>query len=309
MSVNIDVAFVKQYKDNVFHLSQQKGSRLQDKVRKEMQKGEECFYERLGAATAAPIVGRHAPTQHMNSDHSKRRVTMTPYAWSDLIDTQDKVRMLIDPTGPYTQSAYMALGRSKDDILISAALGSSYSGKEGSTAVPLPSTQKIAAWNSSGFSNMNIETLRQAKEIFDGNDVDEEIKRYMAITSKQLRSLLANVEITSSDYNTVKALVNGQVNEFMGFNFIRIERLGLQVDALSASTTTGVVGSGSSVSGFRKCFAWAQDGLLLSTGQDITTKVTEESTLNYATQVYARMDLGATRLEEEKVVEILCKEA
>ncbi len=63
MSNTIDVAFVKQYTANIFHLSQQKGSRLRAHVRNESQKGEVEFFERLGSTTAVRKANRHGSTQ------------------------------------------------------------------------------------------------------------------------------------------------------------------------------------------------------------------------------------------------------
>jgi hypothetical protein len=41
---------------------------------------------------------------------------------------------------------------------------------------------------------------------------------------------------------------------------------------------------------------------------DITTRISERDDKSYATQVYVKGTFGATRLEEGKVVEILCTE-
>ena len=54
----------------------------------------------------------------------------------EVVDEEDKIRMLISPESPYAQAAVWALGRSKDDVIISAALGNAYSGKEGNTSRP-----------------------------------------------------------------------------------------------------------------------------------------------------------------------------
>lgn len=141
-------------------------------------------------------------------------------------------------------------------------------------------------------------------------DADEvEGKRYMAIQSSQLENLLSETETTSSDFNTVKALVNGELNSFMGFEFVRLERLAL-TSSTTATAATGAVGSGASLTGTnRACIAWAEQGLLLSTGEDFVTKMSERDDLGYAMQVYCRMSIGAVRMEEEQVVEVICKEA
>lgn len=310
MSVEITTAFVQQYASNVFHLSQQKGSRLAGMVRNETQKGKSAFYDRIGSVAAQKKVGRHSPTPQLDTPHSRRRVTMDDYEWADLIDDQDKIRMLIDPQSDYAMAAMWALGRSKDDVIIAAASGIAYAGEDGSTQVPMINAQRYAANDGSSLTNLNILTLRAVKQKFDANDVDESIPRYLAVTSSQINSLLGQTQITSSDFNTVKALVDGQVDTYMGFKFVRTERLATvqSSESLTGSASTGAVGSGSSLTGERKCIAWAMDGILMATGMGVEGKIDPRPDLSYATQVYARMSIGATRMEEAKVVEVICKE-
>lgn len=302
MSSEITVARVQQYKAEVFHLSQQKGSRLQAKVRNETQQGKSAFYDRLGAATAVPKVSRHSDTPQIDSGHSRRRVTLVDYEWADLIDKEDLRRLMMNPSGKYAEAAAWALGRAKDDVIIAAADGSAYGGEDGSTTVAHPNSQKYAFNDGTNFDNVNILGLRAIKRILDGNDVDESIPRHAAVNALALESLLGETQVTSSDFNSVKALVQGEMNTFMGFDFTRTERILTQVDALSGSSTTGAVGSGSSlIADYRNLF-WAMDGLLLATAADIQVRIDERSDKSYSTQVYASMGIGATRMEEEKVV-------
>ena len=311
MSSEITTAFVKQFSANVFHLSQQKGSRLSPFVRNESQRGKSAFYDRIGAVTAQKKVSRHADTPQIDTPHSRRRVTLVDYEWADLIDDADKLRMLIDPTSQYAQAAMWALGRAKDDVIIENALGNAYGGEEGSSTVTLAAANKVAAFDGTTATgnNLNLQTLRKVKEKFDANDVDESIPRYIAIGSSQLQALLGETSITSADFNTVKALVQGEIDTFLGFKFIRTERLAVKADAFSYNKDTGAVGSGQTFdANARRCFAWAQDGLLLATAKDVTGKISERADKSYSTQVYACMGIGATRMEENKVVEILCNE-
>jgi hypothetical protein len=314
MSSEITTAFVKQFSSNVFHLSQQKGSRLAAAVRNESQTGKSAFYDRIGAATAVKRTSRHADTPQIDSAHSRRRVTLSDYEWADLIDDVDKLRMLIDPTSDYAQAAMWALGRAKDDVIIEQALGTAYGGEEGATQVTIPLSQQIGAFDGSSTTgvNLNVATLRLAKEILDANDVDESIPRFLALGSSQLNNLLGETSVTSSDFNTVKALVQGEIDTFLGFKFIRTERL-LQTSSTSGNwnkdTGKFVTGAGQTfATSARRCFAWASDGLLLATAKDIQGKVSERADKSYSTQVYASMGIGATRMEEEKLIEILCIE-
>ncbi|HEU0069776.1 MAG TPA: phage capsid protein [Alphaproteobacteria bacterium] len=287
MSNQITTAFVEQYAANLLHLSQQKGSRLRSAVRLEQVTGRNAYIDRIGQAAARKRTSRHGDTPQLDTPHSRRRVSLSDYDWADLVDDLDKVRLLIDPASAYSQAGAWAMGRAMDDEIIAAFTGTAYAGVDGTSTVALPSGQKVTA----GAAGLTVAKLLSAKEILDGNDVDESIARYVAVTSKQVSDLLNTTEVKSSDYNTVKALAQGELDSFLGFKFIRTERL-------------GVDGSGN-----RRVVAWAQDGMALAIGKEPTARIDERADKNYATQVYYSMAIGATRLEEEKVVEIACVES
>ena len=287
MSNQITTAFVQQYSNNVQMLSQQKGSLLRNTVDAETVVGKNAFFEQVGVATAVKRVSRHGDTPQIDTPHSRRRVSMVDYEYADLIDKQDQVRTLIDPTSSYAQAAAFALGRAMDDEIISAVSGNAFSGETGSTTVALPAGQKITE---SGTDGLTIAKLRSAKEKFDSASVDPSIPRYIVVGPKQISDLLGTTQVTSSDFNTVKALANGEITSFLGFNFITSNRLSI-------------------ASNKRLCLAFAMDGIKLALGQDIMTRIDERSDKGYATQVYVCMTMGATRLEEEKVVTVEAHEA
>jgi len=286
MSVEITTAFVEQYKSNVFHLAQQKGSRLRDAVRTETVTGKSHFFERIGSVAAQKRTSRHSDTPRMDTPHSRRKVTMDDYDWADLIDNEDKVRMLISPQSEYAMAGAWAMGRAMDDAIIAAATGNAYGGVSGGTSIALPAGQKVAH----GGTGLSVNKLISAKEILDASDVDPDEERYLIVTSKQISDMLAITEITSADYNSVKALVAGQVDTFMGFKFIRTERLGLDSNS------------------DRQVLAFCKSGIGLAVGSDVSTRISERADKNYATQVFLSMTIGATRVEDEKVVEIACNE-
>ena len=287
MSNQITTAFVQQYSNNVQMLSQQKGSLLRNTVDSETVQAKNAFFEQVGVATAVKRVSRHGDTPQIDTPHARRRVSMVDYEYADLIDKQDQVRTLIDPTSSYAQAAAFALGRAMDDEIITAISGTAFSGETGSTSVTLPSAQKITE---SGTDGLTIAKLREAKEKFDSASVDPSIPRYLVVGPKQISDLLGTTQVTSSDFNTVKALANGEISTFLGFNFITSNRLTL-------------------ASSKRLCLAYAGDGIKLALGQDIMTRIDERSDKGYATQVYVCQSIGATRMEESKVVSIEAHEA
>jgi hypothetical protein len=318
MSQQITEAFVLQFGSNIYHLSQQKGSKLQAAVRNESIQGKKKKFDRLGTVAAVVKTGRHAPTPQMDTPHSSRWVSMVDYQWADLIDDEDKLRMLIDPTSDYVMAAMWAFGRSKDDAIIAAASGLAYSGEDGVTTVALPDAQKVGAVAGAAFTNLNVGTLRLIKKLMDAKDIDESLPRYIGVTSSQIQALLGDNQITSADYNSVKALVQGEVNTYMGFNFIRTERFVNQSATASqykVNNTTGLISAGAAgggetdVASSRKCLAWVGDAIVLATGKDVMSKVDQRSDLSYATQAYAAMSIGAARMDEDKVIEVFCKES
>jgi len=287
MSTQITTAFVNQYSANVQMLSQQMGSLLRNAVDVETVNGEKAFFDQVGSAAAVLRTSRHADTPLIDTPHSRRMVTLSDYEYADLIDDQDKVRMLIDPTSTYARAAAAAMGRTMDDVIISAALGSAKTGKDGSTTTPFAtSTNQIAV----AATGLTLAKLIEAKEILDSQDVDPSIPRYIACSPKQVSDLLGDTDVTSADFNTVRALVKGELDTYVGFKFIMTNRL--PVDG----------------SNDRRVIAWAMDGLKLAVGKEPVARIDERADKSYATQVYYCMSIGATRMEEAKVVEILCNE-
>ena len=286
MSTQITTAFVNQFSSNVQMLSQQMGSLLRTAVDSESVNGEKAFFDQVGAASAVLRTSRHADTPLVETPHSRRMVTMSDYEYADLIDDQDKVRLLVDPTSTYSRAAAAAMGRAMDDVIITAALGTANTGKAGSTSTALPSGQKIAH----GSAGLTIAKLVSAKELLDAASVDPSIPRFIVVSPKQISDLLNNTTVTSSDFNTVKALAQGEINSFVGFQFIVSNRL--NTDSNSD----------------RQVIAFASDGIKLAVGKEPAARIDERADKSYSTQVYYCQSIGATRMEEEKVVEIACNE-
>lgn len=289
MSSQITTAFVQQYSANVQMLSQQMGSRLRDAVRVESIVGKNAFMDQIGVATAQLRTSRHADTPQLDTPHARRRLSLADYEYADLIDDEDKVRMLIDPTSSYAQAAAAAMGRAMDDVIITAALGTASTGETGSGSASLDATANMVGSSSTNV-NLSVSILREAKRKLDAQDVDPSIPRYIAVGPSQIESLLSETAVTSADFNTVKALVQGEVDTFMGFKFIMTNRLSIDSNDI------------------RSCFAWAEDGITLGIGKDISARIDERSDKGYATQVYYCMSIGAVRMEENKVVKIFCDE-
>lgn len=287
MSVQVTENMVQQFGSNFRILGQQKGARLLPFCQMEGSiTGTGKTVERLGKSDAYDLVSRHADTQYVTTPHSRRWLDLADKAWAELVDEMDKIKMLADPTSPYVALGVAALNRAKDDAIIAAARGSA---RTGTGTIALPAGQKIAE----GGTGLTLAKLLTAKEILDAAEVDVELdpdgqgmaQRVLVCTSKQLTNLLGTTEIKSIDYNNVKALAQGAVDTFLGFKFIRSERL----------PKTGTT---------RFCLAWSRGCVAFGTGMDIVSSIDPLPGKNYSVQVYARESIGAVRVEDEGVIEI-----
>ena len=290
MSSNITTSFVEQYSSNVQMLSQQMSSKLRGSVDVESIVGKNAFFEQIDSTAAVLRTSRHGDTPQIDTPHSRRRVSLADYEWADLIDDTDKIRSLVDPTSAYAKNAAAAMNRAMDDVVITAINASASTGVSGATGVALPSTQKFATSDQS--DGLTIAKLLAAKKNFDNNDIDPSRRRFLVCGPQQIADLLAVTQVTSSDFNTVKALAQGDINSFLGFEFIMSNRL--PFDATNGDD--------------RLVFAYTEDAIKLAIGKDVSAQISERADKSYSTQVYYCMSLGATRMEEKAVFQIPCHE-
>jgi len=288
MSNFVTEAFVQQFADNFMHLSQQMSSRFERAVTVESGiKGASKSINRLGARTAQRRTARHGDTPINDQPHSTRFIDLFDWEDGDMLDDQDKIRMMADPTSEYTKAMVQALSRAKDEVIITALAGNA---RSSTGNVALPAAQKIAV----GGTGLTKAKMIQTRKIFRANEADEENGQelFMGYSSTALSDLLSDTTLTNSEVNTVLSLQSGQLREgkLMGFTMIPSERFA------KISTT-------------RYLYAWAKTGVALGIGEDIKVRIGEDPGKGYNMRPYAKMSLGAVRVEEEKVVEIACVES
>ncbi len=301
MPVTIDQVTSQKFASVLYLLSQQMGSKFASKVRNEnVSSAELAYFDTLAEDDdTAQKTGRHQGTPISEADFGRRRVV--PYPWTNkkVLDKEDLDRMLPDPRNPVAMNQVRSLGRQKDDLLIAAALGSASIGKAGGSSVDfedesisingdgtLTTLGTLAVHSAADISLAKMLTMMR---IFNDQDVDPDIPKYWAVTPKDIEDMLNLTEIGSADYNTVKTLVQGKVDTFAGFNFFWCNRI--TKDAATGNSNRSI--------------AWAQDGLILASIGDISTRIEEAERLDFAWVLFSKMDLGAVRMEGAKVHECL----
>ena len=299
MSFTVPTHFVQAYSTNVAMLLQQRGGKLVNTVQQATYTGKGAkAVEQFGAVKPVKNLSRHADTPLISTPDDARWVYPNDYEWGDLIDTQDRLRMLIDPTSSYVQNAANAMRRAQDDEILQSFFASANTGENGTTATTFPAGQIVGVNVGGTNSNLNVAKLRAAKRLFLAAGVDLEADQlFVAITSGDHDGLLNEIQVTNLDYNTRPTLVEGRVTAFMGFNFIPVEFT--DTNSYSLDTVSALT-SGAN----RLLPCWARSGMHLGVWQDVMTQVDVRPDKRNATQVYAKTTIGATRLEEKRIVQI-----
>lgn len=294
MSFEVTTAFVQDYKNTVALLLQQQESRFRSAVTEDSYTGKAGkAVEQLGPVNAQKRTTRHSDMPLISTPHDARWVFPTDYEWADLIDSQDKLRMIIDPTNGYAINGSSAMRRALDDEIISAFFGTAKTGENGTTNTTFPAAQQVAVTVGAGAATgMNVAKLRAAKKILLANEVDVDADQlFCALSAEQHDDLLAETQAISLDYNDRPVLVDGRIKSFMGFNFIQSERLPTDTNS------------------YRRNPVWAKSGMHLGIWEDMMTDISRRNDKSgNPWQVYLMETIGATRLEEGKVVEIKCSE-
>jgi Phage capsid protein len=291
--------FVTEYATNWEHLAQQKLAKTRECVTVDTVNGKEKKYNQMAPSEMDPVSVRAGDTRISDTDLPARWLRPYPLDKAFLFDEWDETFLgaVVLPQSDSVQNHAMAYNRAVDRTVIKAALNVAYTGEIGVDATPLPAGQTIAVnfveTGAAANTGLTIGKLRQAKFLLDAADVDDEDPRYIAITAKSLQDLLRTTEVTSADYNTIRALVDGKVNTFLGFEFKRISNKIMPIDT---------------VADVRTCVAWAKSGIKITdSGRQVHIDVRPDK--SHALQIRTVAALGGTRMEEVKVVAILCDES
>lgn len=297
MSTQIDRAYVNQFSANVWMLAQQMNSRLRATVDVEPITGEFAFFDQIGQADPVEVVSRHADGVITEVPHGRRRLGGRDFAMNEMVDAQDTIRMLQDPTSRYVRTFAAGMARQMDRTIMAGFWANAATGKLGETNVAFPAGQQIAVdyveTGSTANSSLTIGKLRRARELLmDAGADDDEF--YISCRQREINALLRTTEVGSADFNTVRALVNGEVDSFMGFKFVTVtHRASNPIVQLDGS-------------GHIRIPAYSKSGLMFGLMQEPRTQALPDPTKNGNTRIITTATFGAVRMEEERVVEIKC---
>ena len=265
--------YAQAYSQNIMQLAQQKYSKLINTVYvKPNVRGKTFFQDQIGEWEMETKGGRNVDTPNNDPNLGRRMGIMVDYHDNRMLDRGDELKSISDPRSAYTIAAAQSLGRKIDDVIVGAIRGTAYTGETGSVAAPTAAIIAVTA------SAMSLAFILSAKKALDDNDVEME-DRFMVVNTEALSSMLDVTEIGSADYNSVKALVRGEIDTYLGFKWI-----------MSTRVNASDVG-----------YAYQKYGVCVAMGSAPMVRTDERSDKSYSWQVYYELNIGAVRLEESRV--------
>lgn len=296
------------YSDMIRMKAQQVDSVLQPSVQPEMITGRELVIDSwkpvaLDQRSRGQQYGAYTTGGDKNYAETiteRRQVTSEFWEYAELFDQRDEVALMrsLRPDGMYARNVAAAFNRKKDEVIITAFDATVNLYDSGTQA--FDTTNNEIAHNFATTTTMTVEKLIEANRILKSNPANSGVGGliqdgdwHVAIHPQQLSQLLNITEVTSADYNVVRALVMGEINTYMGFNFH-------QTPLIPDETTTTL---GTSTAG-KYVYAYHRDAMVFGMSDDFTIRFDELPQRGYALQVYHAFGLAALRLDEAKIVRI-----
>lgn len=290
----VDAVFAQQFASNFKFVAQQQRSVLESAVTRETGiVGMSKSIDFATTRTAKLRTNRIQETPINPQAYIRRWLDLAPWDDGDIVTDPEKIRLLTDPQSTVVQAMTMGLNRAKDKVIVEAMLGSSRGTDENGASymIALPNTQKIVH----GGTGLTKAKMVAALSLFTKNEVKREYGAdlYCALSAYQLQDLMNDDSLMNTEFNTVFNMYNGTVNTGRLFGF----------QILSYENAPTFVDGGNTI---QRVPFWDKAGVVLGTGEDIQTQVGQDPSMSFDTRVYGKMDLGAVRGEEVRVMEVQC---
>lgn len=291
------------YAKIILPLARQERSMLYDKVfvKKDFT-GKSFYQDQIGTWEMSEKTGSNVKTPQNDPNLGRTRVDIKTYHDSRIFDRSLNLQSFSDPLSVASISMQSSVGVQIDKVIYNALGATALRGETGAKSVTLPTGRVINAnfggkTTGEGASVTTANTgltpakIRRASSLLTAKGVPSYDRTFVASATGQ-EQLLGNTEATSSDYNNVKALVSGEIDTFVGFKFVFLP--------------DGIIKVTENIAEY---YAFHKTGVCFAMLEDLFMRVEERGDLSYAKQVYYEISCGAARLEEEKVVKILCDES
>jgi hypothetical protein len=284
MSTNLSTAFKAEFAEMV-KLQYQKGAKLNNTMREVRGVvGSTYRFDRYGKVTATLRTSPSAEVDLAAPSVGTATVTLADYNVAIPTDKFDQAKVIWSEVEAAARAVGMALGRRADQFRIAALAASTFNTTAG--------TENSIAFNISGTPNnaMNIFKLRLADQYLTQAGVGSG-RRHIAMTAAAKQQLLGTTPVASSDYASVKALVNGELNSWLGFQFHIIETRAAEGGIAATSGTQFYA------------YAWDEEAVGYAEGIGPVTEI-ENVPMRRSKVVFGDLSAGAVTIEDAGVVRI-----
>ena len=206
MSVYLNTVAVTAFDEQVKHAFQGVGQLRNTVTVRNNVTGNEYRFQAIGKGMAHKRTAPSSDSIPMNIDYSKVLCLLEDWDADEYTDMFKQKEVNFDEVRELARVIANALGRRMDQLIIDAVNDARSS---------LAAIGNIVAHGGTG---LDLDKLQATAQLMDDLEIPEE-GRYFVGSTKAKQQLLSNTETTSADYNTVKTLVNGQIDTFYGFKF------------------------------------------------------------------------------------------
>jgi len=221
MSKNLTSVAVQEFDAEVKHAFQGGGKLREAVTLRTGVTGDSYKFTRMGKGLANQKASQ-ADVTPMDIAHARQTATMANYNAPEYTDIFDQAEVNFDEKQELASCIAMALARREDQIIIDSMLsgvGLTYTASGSIDAdTDISNGTTIAA----GATGMTLTKLTQTSRWLNERGAPSG-DRHMALGAEDVQELLELTEIGSSDYNSIKALVQGDIDTFMGFKMHMIE--------------------------------------------------------------------------------------
>ena len=330
--LNIPQSVRANFQAGMEHIAQQMQSRFKSWATvKTGCTGKSQAHRKIGKAEMDDDTGRIQPTNGQEMELFQRFAFPRRAKLATVIDEDDaaELELGVAPTGEILTQHQAAASRKVDRIFLAGITGTNYEGLEDSmTAVTMLSAYSgkqiinlEAHPTTVSNSGMTLYKLTKAKsrfgtlEVYGQEQKAAGAKLCMAVSQDELDNLLldATTYVGNLDYNKLQALVEGEIDYFMGIHFMRTELLPtVPAGTVITSALCGASGTDSSTVASGKigrgCPMWVSNGVHLDFWYDVKTNIDVLPTQSQAIQVYSRIKVAAARKGEDRVVIVYCEQ-
>jgi len=213
--------------------------------------GDAYKFTRMGKGLANQKATQ-ADVTPMDITHGRQSANLENWNAPEYTDIFDQSEVNFDEKSELAMTIAKAIGRREDQLIIDAMAAVSFVATNDGD----PDTGRV--FDISATRNFDLASIRSAKGHLDDIEADSD-NRFIVVRAQALQTLLEDNTVTSSDFNTVKALVNGELDTFLGFKF----------KVIGTRTEGGLPG----VAADRIAFAWHKSAVGLAIGIDMKTTI------------------------------------